>query len=327
MAARPFPSYRLGMFSNVVVGVNGREGGRDAAALAAALATPGAHATFARVHTSDLEPVPDSADGFGPPDRRLAASQVEAELRIWTGPAEGRVISAPSVGEGLERLAARRQADLIVIGACERGPLGRVLVGDDAASVLHHAQRAVALASKRYATTPHSIRRVGVAYDGSSPSDAAFRAAERLAHGRGASLVARCVVTPHVYATGVAAGAGYMEDPEDLIERTRAALGERRERVEIVVGPVGQELVNFSQTVDLLVCGSRHNRLLRRVTLGSTSGYLARHSGAPLVICGPAAQPEPSANQSAPTRGAYKEETAPPPLRGGGAAGAPGPAW
>ena len=158
--------------------------------------------------------------------------------------------------------------------ACERGPLGRIVVGDDAASVLHHAHRAVAVTPTGYSVTPHSIRRIGVAYDGSPPSDAAYRAAEQLAHRRGATLVARCVVTPHVYATGVAAGAAYMEDPEDLIRRTRAALGEMGERVEIVVGPVGQELANFSQTVDLLACGTRRNKLLRRVTLGSTSGYL-----------------------------------------------------
>lgn len=280
------------MFSNIVVGVNGREGGHDATALAALLAARDARLAFVSVHTSDLGPEGEVASGSASGWTGAADQLVRNERELWAGPAEARLIAAPSVGEGLERLAAHREADLIVIGACERGSLGRVVVGDDAASVLHQSQRTVAVAPREYSLSSHSIRRIGVAYDGSPESQAAYEIAQRLADGVGASLVARCVVTPHVFATGLGAGAAYMEDPEDLIARTRAGLGAMSDRVEVVVGPTGQELAVFSQRVDLLVCGSRHNDLLRRVTLGSTSGYLARHSAAPLIIT-PAGVPTP----------------------------------
>jgi nucleotide-binding universal stress UspA family protein len=51
-----------------------------------------------------------------------------------------------------------------------------------------------------------------------------------------------------------------------------------------VYGAVRDELVAFSQTVDLLVCGSRRNGPVRRLAFGSTSEYLTRHVDVPLLI-------------------------------------------
>ena len=44
------------MFKNVLVGVDGRAGGRDAIALASQLANPDGKLTLAHVHTGDLRP-------------------------------------------------------------------------------------------------------------------------------------------------------------------------------------------------------------------------------------------------------------------------------
>jgi nucleotide-binding universal stress UspA family protein len=52
----------------------------------------------------------------------------------------------------------------------------------------------------------------------------------------------------------------------------------------VIVGPVREELAALSQRVDVLVCGSRHQSAVRRVVLGSTSDYLARHSACPLLV-------------------------------------------
>ena len=41
----------------------------------------------------------------------------------------------------------------------------------------------------------------------------------------------------------------------------------------------------------MLVCGSRHEGAAKRVLLGSTSDYLARHSACPLLVT-PAIDPE-----------------------------------
>jgi len=274
------------MFSNIIVGVNGRDGGRDATALAAALREAGARLTFAHVHVSDLIPGRGANADFDLAQDALASELVVRERNLWGHPADVRTIAAASVGDGLEQIASDREADLIVVGACERGAVGRVLAGDDAASVLHQAERAVAIAPRGYAASQHQIRKVGVAFDGSAESEIARTLAGRLAEGLGAELVARCVVTPHVFATGIAAGAAYMEDPEDVLSRTRTALGDRAATTEVVLGPIDSELGAFSEQVDLLVCGTRHNNVLRRVALGSTSAYLAHHAGCPLIVTG-----------------------------------------
>jgi nucleotide-binding universal stress UspA family protein len=52
----------------------------------------------------------------------------------------------------------------------------------------------------------------------------------------------------------------------------------------VTVGPVREELAILSEQVDVLVCGSRHHAGLKRVALGSTSDYLARHSACPLLV-------------------------------------------
>lgn len=279
------------MFSNIIVGVKRRDDGQDAGALASLLSAPGAHLTFVNIRVSEL--------AVSLPDRDVTSTFE------WIGdePArpgeETRSAVASSVGEGLERVASDRNADLIVVGACERGAVGRVLVGDDAASVLHQTRRPVALVPRGFAICPRSIRTVGVAYDGSPESELARNMAGALADGLDARLVARCVLTPRVFATGLAAGAACMEDPSDLVARTRAALGERAAGTEIIVGSTETELVAFSEEVDLLVCGSRHNGPLQRLMLGSTSGYLATHARSPLLIAAASVVPQAHAADSA----------------------------
>lgn len=277
------------MFSNIVVGANGGEGGQDAAALAKVLADQGSRLVFAHVRLSDLVRSRAANADFDRSQSILASELVERERRVWGGQTDVCTIAAPSVGEGLERVAAEWEAGLIVVGACEHGPLGRVMVGDDAASVLHQAERTVAIAPHGYAGARHVISRVGAAFDGSAESEVALSLAVKLADELDAPLVTRCVVYPHVFVSGVGAGASYMEDPEDLRARTRAVLGKFAAGTEITIGPVEPMLAEFSGEVDLLVCGSRHNNVLRRVALGTTSGYLAHHSACPLLVAGPPA--------------------------------------
>jgi hypothetical protein len=64
---------------------------------------------------------------------------------------------------------------------------------------------------------------------------------------------------------------------------------------------VGETLAAFSETVDLLICGSRSKGIVRRVALGSTSDYLSRHCACPLIITTAAVQ-EPISPADAPDR-------------------------
>lgn len=52
----------------------------------------------------------------------------------------------------------------------------------------------------------------------------------------------------------------------------------------MILGPVREELAALSEQVDILVCGSRHQTAGKRVLLGSTSDYLARHSACPFLV-------------------------------------------
>jgi nucleotide-binding universal stress UspA family protein len=86
-----------------------------------------------------------------------------------------------------------------------------------------------------------------------------------------------------------------VEDAESQVARARDQLGELGDLdLGVVIGATGEELAAFSETVDVLVCGSRHNGIVKRVALGSTSDFLARDCACPLIITPAAVQtPEP----------------------------------
>ena len=104
------------MFRNVLVGVNGEEGGRDAIALARMLVTPDRELTVAHVFGSE----PHELRGWSSPpmsDNREHAREVleractEADLE-----AHKRWHAASSVGRELHELAEITEADLLVVG-------------------------------------------------------------------------------------------------------------------------------------------------------------------------------------------------------------------
>ena len=165
------------MFREVIVGVDGRPGGRDAAELGAKLAALGGRVSLAHVYP-DLRPAPvgvlaaEQQHALELLDRERAATGVDAEI---VG------VAAGSVGAGLHQLAEQRSADLIVVGSCSRGPVGRLMLGDDRQASLEGAPCAVAVAPAGYASHPAPIARIGVAYDGSPESRAALALARQIA--------------------------------------------------------------------------------------------------------------------------------------------------
>jgi nucleotide-binding universal stress UspA family protein len=97
-------------------------------------------------------------------------------------------IAARSVGEGLHELSLEHSSDLIAVGACSRGPVARLAMGDDARSVLEHASCPVAVAPAGYSEHPTALCEIGVAYDGSPESEGAIAVARRLAATREANV-------------------------------------------------------------------------------------------------------------------------------------------
>jgi nucleotide-binding universal stress UspA family protein len=284
----------IAMYTNVVVGIDGTDAGRDALTVAETLAP--SLKKLALVHVRVLKaPAPrDYAAAFDAQTRDKSVQLLRAEQQRSAPAAETFSVLAPGVGNGLRDAAESRGADLLVVGSCHRSSVGRVLAGDDTRAALHRAPCAVAVAPRGYHECVKPPVLIGVAYDGSPDSEVALAHARALAKETGAGVLARHVVQLKVYGASGWAPA-VVEDPDVQIAVAREQLGDLDDvDLGVVTGALGEELAAFSTTVDVLVCGSRHNGIVRRVALGTTSDFLARHCACPLIITPAAVQtPQP----------------------------------
>lgn len=278
------------MFEHILIGVDGREGGRDAIALATQLKAVGGELTLAHVYSGDPHVYRAAGAEYAAAERSRSLALLERAREDADLDASLRYIEAPSIGRGLHQLADREAADLIVIGSCRRGLLGRVLVGDDTAGVLHGARCAAAVAPAGHRRKRGSIREVGVGYDGSTESAHALERARELARDLGATLSALQVVEP----SPSPFTAGPMS-PSEAIDELVTEAHQRLRTLEGVephaaYGEAGEELTRYSGTLDLLVVGSRGYGAIGRLIHGSTSARLASTARCPLVVVpGPAA--------------------------------------
>lgn len=261
------------MFKKVLVGVDGTPRGRDAVALARGLSDPHAKLTLAFVRSGEL--AEDVADSDKLLREERAAANIEAELA-------GVVATSP--GRGLHEQAEKLGADLLVVGSCSHGALGRAMLGDDTRAALDGAPCALAIAARGFAERP-VIARVGIGYDGSPESTAALAVAHDLAAKAATTLFALQVVSlpPLAYGGLVAPGIG--EYIEELLQEASSRM-ERLPDVDAraVYGFAGEELAAFGDELDLLVVGSRGYGPLRRLVNGSTANYLERHARCSLFV-------------------------------------------
>jgi len=271
------------MFKTIVVGIDGREGGRDALSLAARMALI-AGGELVAVHAVPF-------DQFVGAPKLNTVAETEAERRLADElsaaglTARIRVVADGSPAHALHRIAAEECADLIVVGSTHHGAVGRVLAGDDAAATLHGAGRPVAVAPHGLAAREWApVTRIGVGLDAGPEATHALTLAGALALDSGATIVLRAVV----------GDAEATIDAGDWLDRAKAAADTRlREAIadlpveatgEVVVGqPVG-ELAELSLSVDLLVVGSRAWGPVRRVVVGSTAAALMRRSRCPVLV-------------------------------------------
>jgi nucleotide-binding universal stress UspA family protein len=266
-------------FENVLVGVDGTSTGRDAIALADRLRAEGGGLTLAHVVLSQE---PSYSNFHSTPAWKKAREMLEREADVAGMSAQLAGMFAPSVGHGLHRLAGDCDADLIVVGSCSRGLIGRVLVSDDARCTVGGAPCPVAIAPHGYADHDRGIRIIGVAYNDTFEAAAALAVARDLAVRGRAPVRALTVVRP------LPPGVGHWDEP-DAIRALEKAVGDRLDSLEGVKGRVAagvpaKELTAFGDEVDLLVVGSRGHGPLGRLILGSTSMQLTRETRCPLLI-------------------------------------------
>ncbi|MGI8557904.1 MAG: universal stress protein [Solirubrobacteraceae bacterium] len=280
------------MFKNVMVGVDGRSGGRDAIALARRLMHSQGKLALVHVH---LETTGIVVHDFDSSARDEAQQLLEDELDATGVAAELVSISSPSVGAGLHRVAEQNDADLLVVGTSRHGFVGRVLMGDDTRAALEAAPCAVAIPPLGYAQQPEAIEVIGVGYDASPESRAALALARTLAADSDAKVRALTVVSvlPFSYAGFAPMNLG--AEIETLLDEARSRLDEL-DGVEgrVVYGMPVEALAAFGDEVDLLLVGSRSYGPLRHLMLGSTSRHLTRTARCPLLVL-PRAAAEPDA--------------------------------
>ena len=267
------------MFTRVVVGVDGREGGRDAAALALLLAEPGG---VALVHAYRS---PGPRVRLARPDRDADAERAAEELlereRDLVGAPPMTVlqpVAAPTPVAGLSLVAADLMAELIVVGSRHRGALGRVLLGDTPRGLLHHAPCAVAIAPRDYRLRDVRLTEIGVGYDGTPESDRAVTVAAELAREHGTVLWLFGVVPP-----AEPDARARLRRLDALAENALDRLAPGGDKKVVVSDPTA-ELERVSRDVDLLCVGARDQGPLHRALLGSVSDHLASTAACPLLV-------------------------------------------
>ena len=273
------------MFTNVLVGVDGRPGGRDAIALARQLAEPPPRLTLTHVYGGAwligraaaliLAAGADSSEELL--GREAAATAVQADLVSWP---------SRSVGRGLHELVELKQIDLLVVGSARRGIVETVLTGDHTIASLNGASCAVAIAPTGYAERERRLDKLGVGDDGSEESEQALQAARALAGRHGSAISALSVVSLQSIPNGDA------NPPANWTGVTAGVIQEERRRLQsldgvdgdAVYGEPGDELLRFGEHLDLLIVGSRGYGPVGRLFNGSTSTFLARHASCPLLV-------------------------------------------
>jgi len=272
------------MFTRIMVGVDEHAGGRDAIALAEMLLAPDGELTLAHVYTGTPAIAHVATPSYDIAEREQALKLLERAREQAQIEASLRCTASRSVGRGLHELAERETADLLVLGSCRRGHVGRVLVGDDTRAALNGAPCAVAIAPAGYSDEPRVTREVGVGYDGSPESAHALELAREISRDLGAKLSAFTTVSVPLSTLG--SGPLSLSDAIDkLVSRARdriAALG--GVEAHAAYGETADELAVYSASLDLLIVGSRGYGPVGRLIHGSTSQRLARLARCPLVV-------------------------------------------
>ncbi|MCW2990160.1 MAG: universal stress protein, partial [Solirubrobacterales bacterium] len=196
-----------------------------------------------------------------------------------------------SPARALHDEAAKERADLIVVGSCHHGMVARVIVGDVSRGTLHGAPCPVAVAPHGYRDQPPVIETIGVGFNDTDESCAALAFGVGLAGANDARLRLLTAVTSPA-GMGPVYMYGYNWSDIDADNRVAAELAVSRAaddldvptETETVTGDAGTALERLSETVDVVVAGSRGWGATHRVVLGSTTDHLTHHAHCPVIV-------------------------------------------
>lgn len=106
------------MFENALVGVDGRQGGRDAIALASQLVLAGGKITLLHAHEGLMRPTHAATPGMVGEERAQARRMLEQASTAAGVSAELLEVESLRPGRALHERAEEQGADLIVVGSC-----------------------------------------------------------------------------------------------------------------------------------------------------------------------------------------------------------------
>ena len=287
----------------IVAGYDGRREGRDALALAAALAGALAEPVLVASVYPSLEPgsaVPTD-EMRARTDQMAAEGAAELPERV-----ESSSIAVPgrSPAEGLYRLIDAEQPTLVVVGSSHRGPLGSVLAGRVASRLLTASPCPVAVAPRGLAMEdPPVFKHIGVGFDDSPEAWHAVQRAAALGVAAGASLRIIHALQP-VVAPPMAPAESERLTCELRMQRERALFRaeesvskELHAGTTMVVGdPVRVLEEEAARGLDLLVLGSRGYGPMRRVLLGGVSDSVVRRAPCAVLVVPRSVEFEPTAS-------------------------------
>lgn len=272
----------------LVAGFDGSPESRDALRLAQGLA----HVEGADLHVAvvlaqgplPLESADERSERF---DQLLADAESELPDSSWIA----ERISDSSPAAGLDSLARKLDAAMIVLGSTHRGKAGSVLLGSTGQHLLQGAPCPVAVAPRGYRSGDHfGLGLIGVAYDGEPESKLALAEAEQLARRLGAALSVIAVVPELAPTEAVAPELDELrQSVEDRYRgRLDEALAGLEGRVEaepkLIKGDPAPALAGEGVELDLLVLGSRGFGPLRATLLGGVSGSVMRTAPCPVIV-------------------------------------------
>jgi nucleotide-binding universal stress UspA family protein len=282
------------VFKHIVVGCDGTPEGRDAVALGEAVASAtGATLSLVGVYPPTLFPTP------GLDDRKTLRAQATRTLRrerdLLAPDALIHILTDTSVPRALRRSAQRWHADLVIIGSNRSAPPGHVAIGRRGRQLLNGARFGLGLPVRGLQTGKTGIGWVGVGYDGGPEAEAALALAAELARAADARLLVRTVVEDRIppltgqeWMTTKDWNHAHLWDAarQTALVETQAAAQrlDMPAEVSATVGDPGYELRALSQTVDVLVVGSRRWGPIARLVTGGVGETLVADASCSILI-------------------------------------------
>jgi nucleotide-binding universal stress UspA family protein len=282
--------------TKILIGVDGSERSEDALAFGRALALA-AGAPVILASAQRLDPFRPDAHAHEIFLREEAKSTLARLARAFddVDAVESRpLVANASPAHALQALAEQEDAGIIVVGSSHTGRLGRVLPGSTAERLLHGAPCPVAVVPLGYEARPAPARPVvGCAYRPTEDGEAALGAAEDLALALSASLRVMQVTEPlaRLYDSGEMPfnvpeinASIYADTERELMQRVSHLSSGLQSEGTLHSGRPADVLIGLSETVDILVIGSRGYGPLRAVLLGGVSGQVIRSAACPVVV-------------------------------------------